>query len=102
MSELEFQNSVVLSVVQALLGAVGPEVVAVALATSMEHQAVDLFFLATEESEDLREVVEEIETDLDALLCGSVRISSRIEIGADWTDASWGGRPHRPVFARSA
>ena len=102
MSELEFQNRVVLTVVQALVGAVRPEVVAVTLATSYDSQAADLYFLVTEVSEDLRETVDEIKTDLDALLSGSVRISSHLDVGPDWTDANWSGRHHRPIFARSA
>jgi hypothetical protein len=102
MSELEFQNLVVLSVVQALVGAVRPEVVAVTLATSNDLQVAELYFLVTEVSDDLRDTVDEIETDLDALLSGSVRILSHLDVGADWTDVNWNGRRHRPVFARSA
>jgi hypothetical protein len=100
-SELEFQNAVVLAVVQALIGAVRSEVVAVTVATSKERETLDLYWLVTDISEQLREIVDEVEADLDALLSGSVRIVSDLSVGSDWTDSSWNGRRHRVVFARS-
>lgn len=100
-SELEFQNFVVLAVVQALIGAVRSEVVAISVATSVERETLDLYLLATEISEGLSETIDEVETDLDALLSGSVRVVSHLNVGSDWTDSGWVGRDKRPVFARS-
>lgn len=100
--ELKFENEVMLSVVQALIGAVRPEVVAITIATSKESVSVDLYFLATEIRDELREIVDEVETDLDALLAGAARIVSHLDVGDDWTDSTWTGRHHRAVFARSA
>jgi hypothetical protein len=101
-SELEFQNHLVLAVVQALIGAIRPEVVAVAVSSSLEHGSLDLFVLATEIPEDLRETLAEIETDLDSLLAGAVRIESHLAIGTHRVGSAWAGSKKRSVFARSS
>jgi hypothetical protein len=101
-TDLEFQNYVVLAIVQALVGAVRPEVVAITVSSSLERGCLDLFVLVTEATEQVREILDEVETDLDALLSGAVRIKSHLSVGTDWTGSDWPGRSERPVFARSA
>ena len=101
-TNLEFENYLVLAVVQSLIGAIRPEVVAVALKGSLEQNTLSLFFLVSEVSEGLREVVDEVEGDLDALLSGAIAVASDFSIGLDPGLTNWEGQGKRLVFARSA
>jgi hypothetical protein len=99
--ELEFQNHIVLAVVQSLVGAVSSEVVAVTISSSLERSCVDLFVLVTEDTTELSEVLDEVETDLDALLSGAVRVKTHLSVGSNWDSSDWIGSGERPVFVRS-
>jgi hypothetical protein len=100
-SELEFQNAIVLALVQAFVGAIRPEVVAISAATSFGEETLDLFVLVTEISDDLKETIDEVESDLDALLSGAVRVVSHLSVGANWSTSDWEGNGQRRIFARS-
>jgi hypothetical protein len=100
--DLEFENSLVLAVLQSLIGAIGPEVVAVSIEFSSEENMLSLFFLVSEVSEKLREVVDEVEGDLDALLSGAVLVTSHCSVGLDRGQPNWMGQGKRQIFARSA
>jgi hypothetical protein len=99
-SEYEYQNDAVLSVVEAFIGAIRPEVVAITVATSVEQRSLDLYVLATEDSKALRDELEEVELDLYAISSVAV-IRSHLSIGSDWSELDWPGREQRPVFART-
>lgn len=97
-NELAWQNDVVLALVQALIGAIPPHVDAISIKTNLADRSVDIFFALRNESPDDADLIEEIETDLEALTDGQVLVSSHVWVGDDWID-SWPSRQCRLVYA---
>jgi hypothetical protein len=97
--DLAFENDIVLAMVQALIGTITSDVLAISISTDLVPRSVDLNFAVSKSGGQLLELVDEIETDLSALTDGSVAIRSHIWIGDTWT-SGWPGYKRRMVFAR--
>ena len=99
--QLQFENAMVLAVVQALLGAITPTILAVALAADVISNEMEIFVAVDGGDPDLEDLLEQIETDIEALTGGSVRIRLHLWSGETWSTDSWPGRHKRLVFARA-
>lgn len=95
---VDFENSMVLAVVQGLIGAVPPSLLAVTLEADEARRTLDIYFAARCASEEFEDLVEEIEVDVAALIDFSVTIRTHVWVGESWT-SEWPGAGHRPVFA---
>ncbi|MEK7411771.1 MAG: hypothetical protein AAB263_00470 [Planctomycetota bacterium] len=95
---LKFENQMVLAVVQALLGAVSQSMTAISITTDLKEQSIELMFACCRDDPADAERIDDIVTDLDAILSGQVLITPLRWIGVDWTK-SWPGRAGRMVYA---
>lgn len=95
---VDFENSMVLAVVQALVGAIPPSLLAVTLEADEARRTLDIYLAARCLSEGFDDLVEEIEVDVAALIDFSVTIRTHVWVGESWT-SEWPGAGHRPVFA---
>ncbi|WP_152529198.1 hypothetical protein [Nocardiopsis chromatogenes] len=68
--ELEFENEATLNLVQAQLGLISKNIVAVALRAKKEEDSLELIFWVHEKTDELEDDIEEIIFDLDALYGG--------------------------------
>jgi hypothetical protein len=91
---IEWENYVVVQVIQALLGFVTCRMTSVSVRA--ERDLVTLFFAFDSHEPADSEDIEDICFELDVLLDGKVRIDSRIHVGAD--DDAWDGYSFRRVY----
>jgi hypothetical protein len=95
---LEWENLLVLHVVQALLGSVSPNMRAVSV-EALPGRSARVHFALAQESEEDNEEIAEIVGELDALFGGDVRIDTEVWAGDRWWDSDWPGRDRRLVYA---
>lgn len=75
---LQYENYQVLSAIQALCGAITPNMVAVSL--KCVGEAVHLYFYLEQDSQIDREEIEDATGELDCLQCTSVPIVAHVEV----------------------
>lgn len=95
--DVAFENRRVLELVEALVGEIGSELIAVSLVTDRRERLVDLFVAATSPVRD--DFFVDLTGEVDALADGDVLIRPHLWIGPTW-QRDWPGRSHRLVFAR--
>ena len=95
---LQFENEMVLSIVQALIGAVTPSMRAIAILTDVVDQRVDLLFAVAGVNNEDAELIDEIVTDISALTDAGVRVVPAVWVGTNWT-TDWPGRRGRLIYA---
>ncbi|MGI5230614.1 hypothetical protein [Actinoallomurus sp. CA-142502] len=91
---MEFENSVVLQVLQASHGLISPDMLAISAKVSSEN--VVLYFALRRKTDEVDEDVEDIIFELDALLGGGVMLEAQIYVGTP--DENWPGRSCRLVY----
>ena len=99
--ELQFENSMVLTVVQALIGAVTANIMAVSLSAKFSQSDLRVYYAVDWIDPRFDDLVEQIETDIEGLTAGAVRIQSEVWEGSTWATEAWEGRNQRFVFARA-
>jgi hypothetical protein len=97
-AKLEWQNRLVLAVVQALVGAISEAIRAVAISTDTDEQSLDVYFALRDPKKADLELIDEIITDISALTSGEVLVRPHIWTGEEWT-TGWPGGTKRLVFA---
>ena len=97
MDRLSFENQMVLTVVQAALGAIVPAVQAIAISTDADRRALTVHVAADGEFED-PDFLADLLFEIDALTGGSITIDSEVWRGPDWT-SGWPGAAKRVVYA---
>ena len=95
---VEFENYVVVQVVQALLGSISTNMTAIAISTRPDRSVVIHFALGTDDSED-REEIKEIVGELNALFGGTVDVVTDIWVGDNWWRSDWAGARGRLVYS---
>ncbi|MGK2964618.1 MAG: hypothetical protein ACSLFM_03335 [Tepidiformaceae bacterium] len=95
---LEWQNRLVLAVVQALVGAISEAIRAVAISTDIDEQSLDVYFAMRDPGQADIDLTDEIITDISALTSGEILVRPHIWTGDEWT-AGWPGGSQRLVFA---
>lgn len=83
-AHLEFENRAVLSLVQALIGAVSPRMLAVAIYVDHESPSIDAYFALSEETEQERDLIKDIVSDFSSLVGTHIPLS--------WHGCSGSGR----------
>ena len=91
----------VLAVVQAMVGAITPNVLAVSVFADAADSRLDVFLAVDGNDPRLEELVDQVVLDIDALTACAVRIEAHIWEGTTWVSDSWEGRRKRFVFARA-
>lgn len=97
MDQLTFENEMVLTVVQALIGSVGPATRAISVATNVAGRELTIYVAASSKFEE-PEFLEDLVFEIDALTGGSLHVRTEVWMGQDWTQ-NWPGRDHRMVYA---
>jgi hypothetical protein len=95
-AKLQYENYQVVSLVQALRGAISSNMVAISLCCVEE--AIDLHFYLDRDSADDRDMISDIETDLFALQFTNVPIRSNVHVAGSHIDVSQ--VPGRLVYLR--
>jgi hypothetical protein len=92
---LDWENTIVLMVVQAMLGLVAPGLRGVAV--EIDGEVVTLHFAVARVDDELREDVDDIIGDVEGLLWPQTpEVRSRVTVGD--AGPSWEGRQHRLVY----
>ncbi|WP_017557368.1 hypothetical protein [Nocardiopsis baichengensis] len=80
--DLDWENGLVLDLVQAQLGLISSNIVAIAIRADKEQGRIELLFWAHEENEELAEDIEDIIFELEVLRDGiNPAIESEVNIG---------------------
>ncbi len=90
----EWENLVVLQVIQALLGLISKNMKAISV--RVLDSRIILYFALEGKLEDDDEEIQDIMFELDAIFGGSVQVDVEIYIGLAGLD--WPGRSCRPVY----
>ncbi|WP_290052612.1 hypothetical protein [Amycolatopsis solani] len=98
MTELERENILVLQLVQASIGLISPEIYAISIQLQDSH--VTVHFAVQKVTSALREDVDDIIFELDALIPGSMTSKALIHQGMP--DSHWTGRQYRMVYMRKS
>jgi hypothetical protein len=93
----QFENDMVLATVQALIGAVTSEMAAIAITADRDEPSLTLHIASRGTAPD-GDLLEEIETDLEALTDGAVLIRTDVWTGDSWS-TDWPARNERMVYA---
>lgn len=94
MDSLEHDNSLVLQAVQASLGLISCDVSGISISITTDR--IVWHFALKRETEEVREDIEDMLFEFDALLAGSVALESRVYVGDP--DARWPGRGGRLIY----
>ena len=100
LDELAWENKAVLAAVQALIGAVTPNMVTIALNADHRSKSVELLFAVEGMTETDAEEISEVVGEMDALLDGQALATTSTWIGAEPFEDGWPGQAHRRLFGR--
>ena len=93
-----FENDRVLDVVQALVGTIDTELLAVAISADASTRSVDIYVASSGPLTE-PEFAEELADEVEALGGGDLTVRAHHWTGTDWT-RDWPGSGHRIVFGR--
>lgn len=95
--DLEFENSVVLALVQAFIGAIAPEVRAISITVDRVKRSTDIYVALSNAFQDMDDLFDEVLLDFDALTDGTLEARIHLWMGEKWSEA-WPGRDYRGIF----
>jgi hypothetical protein len=101
-AELTFENGLVLDAIQALVGSISENFLAISLEADLSSESVIVHFALAEESDTDREEIEE-DFPVELIAPGgrtNLDVRTEIWIGSDIVRDRWPGLSHRMLFAR--
>ncbi|WP_409463235.1 hypothetical protein [Amycolatopsis sp. GA6-003] len=94
MQSLDRENVLVLQVVQAAIGLISAKMQAISV--QMDDENVIVHFAVRQLTSEIQEDIDDIMSELDALLPGRIKSEALIHVGDP--DSSWIGRDYRKVY----
>jgi hypothetical protein len=95
---LGYENQQVLTLVQAMLGAISPNVRAVSI--DCLDDGVHLYFVLEQDRAEDREEIEDIAAEFEALQEGPIEIETHVSISSERWPKGVGSVRGRPVYVR--
>lgn len=100
---LDWENEVVLELVQNLIGLISPNMSAVSVEVGPPGEKITVYFALKAESEEDRDTIDEVPTYLAAGLGHfELPIETNIWVGSKWSKGDWPGHKKRMVYGEKS